>query len=515
MALSLNVDRVVRVTIDVAALAAQRRTFGIPLIIGNTSTSLIPNSERVRSYTTAASILNDGYLVTSPEYLAAQIVFAQTPMLAELMIGRWNTTASSANLTGGVLTPAEQTLATWQAITSGTITTLINGTTTPVTAINFSSASSLAGAAPSVLSLLDAAITNGTVTFSNGSFSITPTGAGGPANTIGYCTGTGITTGASADVSLRIKATQALALSMSQGAAIEAPVDAVTACANASGRWYSCLFASLTMPTDDQNVSQPLFPLIAGGVCNFVQSAVPERAYFITTPSAGCIDPVSTTDVMSRAKAFGYSKTIIQYSTTNPYSVASLAAKAGSVDYRKQNNIITNKFKQQPTIVSEGLTESQAQTLAFKRGNVFARYSGVDQSIVQEGVCSSELYIDELFLIAAYQNALQTSLWNLLYQNKRIPQTDNGQHLLVNTCASVSQEFVYNGAISPGVWNSAEEFGQLKMGDYLPNGFYIYTQPMALQAQSDREARIAPPIQIAAKLSGAVHSLDCAVTLNR
>ena len=35
------------------------------------------------------------------------------------------------------------------------------------------------------------------------------------------------------------------------------------------------------------------------------------------------------------------------------------------------------------------------------------------------------------------------------------------------------------------------------------------------QAQSDREARKAPPIQIAVKLRGAIHFVDVAITVNR
>jgi hypothetical protein len=38
---------------------------------------------------------------------------------------------------------------------------------------------------------------------------------------------------------------------------------------------------------------------------------------------------------------------------------------------------------------------------------------------------------------------------------------------------------------------------------------------MALQAQADREARKSPPIQIALKLAGAVHTVDIIVNVNR
>ncbi len=71
-----------------------------------------------------------------------------------------------------------------------------------------------------------------------------------------------------------------------------------------------------------------------------------------------------------------------------------------------------------------------------------------------------------------------------------------------------------NGLLAPGVWNSGG-FGILKQGDFLPKGFYVYNAPVASQTQNDRAARMAMPIQIAAKLAGAIHSVDVAVTVNQ
>ena len=46
-------------------------------------------------------------------------------------------------------------------------------------------------------------------------------------------------------------------------------------------------------------------------------------------------------------------------------------------------------------------------------------------------------------------------------------------------------------------------------------GYYVYIQPFDEQSQSDREARKAPPIQIAVKLKGAVHFINVTITVNR
>ena len=49
----------------------------------------------------------------------------------------------------------------------------------------------------------------------------------------------------------------------------------------------------------------------------------------------------------------------------------------------------------------------------------------------------------------------------------------------------------------------------------LPRRLGGYSEPIELQAQSEREKRVAPPIQCAIKLAGAIHSVDVAINVNR
>jgi predicted transcriptional regulator len=81
--------------------------------------------------------------------------------------------------------------------------------------------------------------------------------------------------------------------------------------------------------------------------------------------------------------------------------------------------------------------------------------------------------------------------------------------------AQVLNQSVRNGFIAPNQWNSNIEFGELKTGDFLPTGYYIYAAPVRTQSQSDREARKATPTQIAVKLDGAIHSCVVQVFGNR
>lgn len=113
------------------------------------------------------------------------------------------------------------------------------------------------------------------------------------------------------------------------------------------------------------------------------------------------------------------------------------------------------------------------------------------------------------------QNYVQTNYYNRLYTSStKVPQTDEGiTDLLTNVEASLAQG-AENGLIAPGVWGG-DGFGALNTGDTLTKGYYVYSPPIAQQAQAEREARKAPVMQVAIKLAGAVHFGDVIINVNR
>ena len=233
----------------------------------------------------------------------------------------------------------------------------------------------------------------------------------------------------------------------------------------------------------------------------------------MTTTSSRVLSSTVTDDIASRLKALSRNRSFVQYSK-NPYAACSAAGRAFTVNFNANRSTITLKFKQEPGVVAEGLKESQAAALADKRCNVFVYYNN-DTAILQEGAMAGGAFFDEIHGLDWLQNAVQTECWNLLYQSKtKIPQTDAGVNQIVTTIGKVMGEGVNNGLIAPGTWN-ADGFGQLERGDYLPDGWYIYAQPVDDQPQSEREQRKAPPIQTAAKLAGAVHFVDVQIDVNR
>jgi len=110
---------------------------------------------------------------------------------------------------------------------------------------------------------------------------------------------------------------------------------------------------------------------------------------------------------------------------------------------------------------------------------------------------------------------IQNGCYNLLYTSTtKVPQTDAGTNLITTTIEAVCAQAVVNGLLAPGTWQSGG-FGLLKQFDFMPKGYYIYAPPVASQSQSDRAARKSVPIQVAAKLAGAVHEVRVAVTVNQ
>lgn len=491
MAQGLNVGRLVRVSVNLAPLAAARRGFGTLLIAGDSN--VINGSERIRSYVDLESVATD-FGTSAPEYLAASLYFGQSPRPQQLMIGRWLRTATAGLLSGGILTVAEQALSNWTAIANGSFKITIDGSEKTVTGLNFSAVTNLNG----VASAINAVLTGGTVAWDGSRFTVTSSTTGAT-STVGYA----VAASSGTNVSGLLKLTSSTALAPVNGFAAETPVECVAAMANQSGQWYGFSFAASSMPTASELVA----------VAAFIEGASISRIFGVTETDTRVLDATYTADLATQMKDLGYKRTCVQFSA-NPYAICSMIGRAFSVNFSANRSTITLMYKQEPGVVAAVLTETQAQTLKAKRCNVFVQYMN-DTAIIQYGVMSGQAYFDEIHGLDWFSDALQTAEYNLLYQSKtKIPQTDAGQNQLVNVASGVCAEAINNGLIAPGQWN-ADGFGQLSRGDYLAEGFYIYTQPMAAQDQSIREQRIAPPIQIALKLAGAIHEIDCIVDVNR
>jgi len=97
---ALSLQNIVDVVVYISPIYPARSTFNHGLIIGTstkgaTPQPVIPTSQRVRQYTNTAAMLTDGFTTSSPEYIAAQLYFSQSPAPTVLWVGCQNTTAAT------------------------------------------------------------------------------------------------------------------------------------------------------------------------------------------------------------------------------------------------------------------------------------------------------------------------------------------------------------------------------------------------------------------------------------
>ena len=310
--------------------------------------------------------------------------------------------------------------------------------------------------------------------------------------------------GSGTDLTNYLKLNEANSAILVAGYNAETPAECVAVLANKSADWYGLTFAAASQPSKSQNVA----------VAAIIEALDLKRVFGVTITDLDVLDSEITTDLASQLKALGYNQSFVQFSSTNSFAICSLFGRMFSVDFNANRSTITLMYKQEPGVIGEELTESQANVLKAKRCNVFVNYVN-NTVIIQYGVMCGSAWIDEIHGLDWLQNAIQTNAYNALYLSKtKIPQTDSGANKIVNAVNQACEDAINNGLIAPGIWN-ADGFGQLSTGDYLKSGYYTFAQSVDLQSQSDRDARVAPPIQTAIKLAGAIQEVDVLVNVNR
>lgn len=494
MSPSLPVSNVVNVSVSLTPAGAKGQSLSNLLVLG--TSAIIDTTERYRQYSDLTSLALD-FGTTAQEYLAAQKWFGQTPQPTALMVGRWVNAASSGGLRCATLSAAQQAIAVWNAITTGAFKlTKDGGAAADITTLNFSAAANL----NAVAAIIQAALTGATCVWNANyqRFEFASTTAG-VTSAIGFLAAP--TTGVSI-------ATMLGGLSTSSGAyvytgqALETAISAVTLMDSMLGQsWYG-----LNIPSAVNSDHLAVAP--------YIEATNTKHIYGVTSQEPGVLVAATTTDIAYQLKALAYKRTMVQYSSSDANAVVSAMARIMTVDYTGNATTITLKFKQEPGVVAETLNTNQAAAAEAKNANIFVAYNNAT-NILEQGVMADGTFVDTVTGSDWLAITVQKSVYNLLYTSTtKIPQTDQGMQLLTTAVAAVCDQGVANGLLAPGVWNSGG-FGLIKQGDFLPRGYYIYNAPVSSQNQSDRAARLAMPIQVAAKLAGAIHSASVAITVNQ
>lgn len=450
------------------------------------------NSEVFGEYVSASSVASN-YGSNSDTTLMANALFSQVPNVlsgdGQLVIipllssvqathGNFTTTSIAANISS------------FAAVTSGSLKVTLNGgAAINMSGLNFTGVTTLA----QIAAIIQAQLLDATVT-SNSTAIIISSKKVGTAATVALATFAGGTdlTGASY---FNVSAGTATAGANSSGETISAAVTRTTGLVGYCG-------VMSTMDLEDTAIEANAAALATGdylylehcasttdiaGVCTVIQQATETKTRMLLyTPS------------MHAAKLYK----------------AAYAGRGFSTDYTGSNTVSTMNLKTLVTITPDpGLNQTLYNAAKVAGCDIYVSYAGVPGVLSTGG----NDYFDNQYANLALKFALQTAGFNYLAQTTtKVPQTEPGMNGLKAAYAQVMQQYVTNGELAPGQWNSSETFGdpQVFNNNIIQNGYYIYSQPVAQQSSSNRNNRIAPLVQIAAKRAGAIQSGNVIVIVN-
>lgn len=471
MAVTLPLNYIVNATATISPTAAPGLTFNQGLVVG--SSPVIPSvgaNSRIRFYSDTSAMLTDGFTVTEPEFLFADLYFGQTPTAAGLWVGRQDLTAI-------------------QTVTIG----------------------AAAGTGYSVNDIVTVVQPGA----SAGLVQITATASGVPTavQVVGGSQGTGY----SVAVNLTTTGGTGTGLELNITAIGETPLQSVAACRIASPAWYVCQFVGTVADSDHLAIAA------------YIQGAYPSSCYFITSGEAAILNGTAG-NLAAELQAAKYSRSLIAYSTTqggaapnNVYATGALMGYAMGANTGAAASMFALMFKQMAGVAVEPLTESQVSAIAgdpqgVSPGlscNVFVSYDNGAYSFVQRGTMSDNSFFDERLQVDMLLNDIETSGFNLFVQNRVVPQDSSGMAMVFNAIAGACDRSKSRGFIAPsGTWNGVPigtGSGAIATGQTLPNGYAIYAPPISSLSQGQKSSRQLPAVTVALIEAGSAQSLTVAV----
>lgn len=228
---------------------------------------------------------------------------------------------------------------------------------------------------------------------------------------------------------------------------------------------------------------------------------------------------VEISTVGAAIKAAGNSKTrTLAYSVSQELgklAIAGYASIAKSVNYSGTDTANTLNLKTITGVAGDPNLNGTYVLNAKNNGvDIYGMTGGL--SVVYSN--DNNGYTDDVEANLWHKKATEVAGFNYLRQtNTKIPQTEAGMTGLKTAYASVCEQARRNGTVAAGTWNGSVPFGDPETfkRNIEETGYYIYSVPVALQPQADREARKAPVVQIAIKRSGAFHFSQIIINVQR
>lgn len=466
---SLPLAIIADVTVITSSPQALAPSYNTGLVIG--TSPRIPSygsNPRIRKYLQAnfqTAMLADGFLLTDPELICAQMYFSQSPPPSAIYIGRQDLTAISA-------------------------------------AIPHSGNAGTGYVVGDIIGVVESGGSNGflEVTTIGGSGAVTGLAVIVGQQGTGYTVTTALTTTGGTGTGLEVDIT----------AIGESCLQAATVCRIANFQWYPFM---ATAAVDADHIALSAWALGQIGT-----------TYFGTTGEAAVLNGTSG-NVLKTIYGASSKRTWMQYSTTQGsypnqiYFVAAVMGQAMASNTQLQNSAFTEKFSGGVPLVGvyteplsttqvgniEGITPGQGPN-----GNVFVNYGGAFNVLEQGTMMAENVFFDQILNLDLLASNIQFAIMNLLTSVPKIPQTDAGQQLLIQAVESALDQSRLIGFIAAGVWEG-QTILNLTPGTALPLGYLVQSPRYTTLSQAQIQARQCPPIYVALIEAGAVHFVTISV----
>jgi hypothetical protein len=461
----------------------------------------LSSANRTKAYTDLSSVADD-FGTNSSMYEYAKILFAQTKNPTNsggyLVAGFWRASDETVAATAGALTGSQVSEAvvveTLQTVSDGSFDIDVDGVTQNITGLDFRTIDAL----DDIVTLLNTNISGATVTEDDQKIVITSD-----------------TTGASS------------AISLVSSAASGTFVGEVLNLASGTGALSVDGVASqvLTAESKEEAVTEALAEEPFKGFV-FVDNPTDVESKALATWSKA--NDVISYDVFDSADNLEKDVTNvvwdIKLSSLENYRMiyrkdgnrkvaVAVMARLHTVNFNNQNSAITLNLKELSGIVSEDYSQDEINKAKKVGLDLYTTFGDLPKLLVS----GANGFADNVYNFIAIKKFVQIDLFNLLgTTGTKLAQIDEDVQKIVDTVEKTMRLFLKAKVIGAGTWNSPDTFGNVLVfnRNIEANGFYVYAQPLSEQAQSDREARKSPAIQVAFKNAGAIHSIDTTIQYN-
>lgn len=438
--MSAPLSDIITVSISTAAAPIKSANFGVPLILGNSNRF----SEPTRTYTSTAGMLSDGFLATDPETLAAGAIFAQSPSIPTIVVGK-RTLRSTPTAT---LTPVAVNSKAYKVYVQNTAATYTSDATATVAEI-------VAGlkVAIDALSLAGVTTTDNTTHLS-------------------------IAVAQGAFLRIRVDATPGNAgpdnLALDWTHADPGIATDLGLAAAHSSAWYGLLLAGSTSPAE--YAAAYTWAESNGKLLIFASN----QSIIITTALSG------GTDLATVARAASLTRSADIYHSDNGV-FADAAALGNRFTFSPGSEAW--KFAQLSGIPVDNLTATHLANLAAKNCGWVTDYGGV--GILCEGKLAGGGYIDTTRGVDGLRASIQEEVYATLLKQAaagKTPYTDAGAASIKAAILASLDRFERSGFLSPGSSS-------------------VTVPTAASQSAGNKAARLFAGITFSALGAGAIHGV--------